>query len=171
MQAERSEKNIERRFLKMMDWNPFINGVVDAFYDARNIYMMLEYIPCGTLRSIINEQAPLDTTRATFYLANIACGLDFLERYNIVHRDLKPENILLGADGYLTLSDFGTAIVPSDKQGITDWAMVGSPRYMAPECINPTVIGPVSYGSMVDWWSSGCIFFELLTGESVSISK
>ncbi len=170
-QTARSEKNVERRFLKKIDWSPFVNGVVDVFHDARNIYMMLEYIPCGTLRSIIHDQAPLDATRATFYFANIACGLKFLEQHDIVHRDLKPENILLGADGYLALSDFGTAIKPTDDESIIDWVMVGSPRYMAPECINPSVIGPVSYGSMVDWWSSGCIYFELLTGESVSISK
>lgn len=171
-QTARSEKNVERRFLKKIGWSPFVNGVVDVFHDARNIYMMLEYIPCGTLRSIIHDQAPLDATRATFYFANIVCGLKFLEQnHDIVHRDLKPENILLGADGYLALSDFGTAIKPSDDQSPIDWTMVGSPRYMAPECINPTVIGPVSYGSMVDWWSSGCIYFELLTGKPVSISE
>ncbi|KAK2466817.1 hypothetical protein APHAL10511_001075 [Amanita phalloides] len=160
------EKDVERKFLKKISWNPFVNGLVDVFYDDRNIYMMLEFIPCGTLRSIINEQAPLDATKATFYFSNITCGLAFLEQYGIVHRDLKPENILLGADGYLVLSDFGTAVVPSDVTSMSDWAMVGSPRYMAPECINPMLIGSVSYGPTVDWWASGCIFFELLTGES-----
>ncbi|KAF8623460.1 hypothetical protein AX15_006244 [Amanita polypyramis BW_CC] len=162
--GDRAEKDVERKYLSKLPWNAFVNGVVDVFHDARNIYMMLEYIPCGTLRPIIREQGPLDLTRAMFYFVNIACGLDFLEEHNIVHRDLKPENILLGADGYLVLSDFGIAEAPSAEQSLSEWTMMGTPQYMAPECISPALVAPISYGSTVDWWSSGCIFYELLIG-------
>ena len=144
-----------------------MNNVIDAFHDERNIYMLLEDIPCGTLRSLIHEHGPFDATRAMFYFSNIACALAFLQDYNIVHRDINPDNILLGSDGYLCLSDFTKATVPSDDQGFQYWILVGSLAYAAPECINPVAVGPLTYGSTVDWWSSGCVFFELLTGEPV----
>lgn len=160
-----SDKHAERSILSEMGWFPFVNNVVDVFHDARNMYMLLEHIPCGTLRSLIRDQGPFDATKASFYFSNIVCALAYLETYNIVHRNLNPDNILVGADGYLCLSEFTKATVPSDDQGFQYWIMVGSLEYMAPECLNPIVIGPLTYGATVDWWSSGCIFFEMLTGE------
>lgn len=40
--------------------------------------------------------------------------------------------------------------------------MVGSPHYMSPEILNSEDVN--GYGPEVDWWSLGCIFFELITG-------
>ena len=34
---------------------------------------------------------------------------EYMHSKNIIYRDLKPENILMAADGYLKLTDFGTA--------------------------------------------------------------
>lgn len=40
------------------------------------------------------------------------------------------------------------------------YSVVGSPHYMSPEVL----AGEHGYGTEVDWWSLGCIFFELVTG-------
>lgn len=40
------------------------------------------------------------------------------------------------------------------------FSVVGSPHYMSPEVLT----GEHGYGAEVDWWSLGCIFFELVTG-------
>jgi len=41
------------------------------------------------------------------------------------------------------------------------YSVVGSPHYMAPEIIN---LSPNGYGKEVDWWSLGCLIFEMVTG-------
>jgi serine/threonine kinase 38 len=50
------------------------------------------------------------------------------------------------------------------------FSVVGSPDYMSPEVLtydNSTR----TYGREVDWWSIGCILFEMLTGKSNWISS
>lgn len=154
-----TEKDVERSVLTALPWNPFVNGIVQTFYDTRNLYLMLELVPCGTLRSLIQKHAPLDSAALTFYFANIVCGLDFLEIYGIAHRDIKPENILVGADGYLSLADFGSAARSSEQSG---WLMVGTTAYMAPEVIVSVGQSERTWAG-IDWWSSGCVLYEMIT--------
>ncbi|KAF8891186.1 kinase-like domain-containing protein [Infundibulicybe gibba] len=158
-QIQPHSKDVERSRLVELPWNPFISGMVQVFHDPKNLYLMLELIPCGSLRSIIQERAPLDPLITSFYFSNIVCGLSFLEDHGVVHRDLKPENILLGPDGYLCLADFGTAAKEEEE---THWLLIGSPAYMAPESITP--VGQVQpHGTAIDWWSGGCILYEMIT--------
>jgi len=49
--------------------------------------------------------------------------------------------------------------VPADASTLA-FSVVGSPHYMSPEVLS----GEHGYGAEVDWWSLGCIFFELVTG-------
>ena len=51
----------------------------------------------------------------------------------VVHRDVKPSNVMLGADGRVTLTDFGIAQAADDPRLTTTGSLVGSPGYMAPE--------------------------------------
>lgn len=147
-----------------LPWNPFVTGVVQAFHDDKNLYLMSELIPCGTLRSIIQKRAPLGAVTAAFYFANIVSGLAFLQTYEIVHRDLKPENILVGADGYLCITDFGTAAKEFEEN---DWLLIGTPTYMAPEIFSAAEQSTRTFGA-VDWWSAGCVLYEMTTRKMVS---
>ncbi|KAK7040907.1 hypothetical protein VNI00_009503 [Paramarasmius palmivorus] len=103
------DKNGERSALTNLPWNPFITGLIATFIDPQNVYLALEFIPSGTLRSVIEEHAPLSIPATQFYFCGIAAGLAFLHDHDIVHRDVKPENILIGAGGYPVLADFGSA--------------------------------------------------------------
>jgi serine/threonine protein kinase len=80
-----------------------------------------------------------------------------LREARIIHRDLKPDNILVDSRGHLHLVDFGLSY---DGVGsVQRPSKAGSPDYMAPE----VVLGK-SHSYPVDYWSFGCIIFELLTG-------
>ena len=72
---------------------------------------------------------------------------------------MKPENVLIDKDGYAKLTDFGLS--KQNIKGNTDTlTMCGTPEYLAPEAVNKK-----GHGKGVDWWSVGCIIFEMLTGE------
>jgi len=43
-------------------------------------------------------------------------------------------------------------------------SIVGSPEYMSPEITSGRHQGGSYYGTEVDWWSLGCVFFEMIFG-------
>ena len=79
----------------------------------------------------------------------------------IMHRDLKPSNLLVCNSGLIKCADFGMARrfgTPREltKGVVTLW-------YRAPELL----YGASFYGSMVDMWSVGCIFMEVLIRQPI----
>ncbi|KAJ7749521.1 kinase-like domain-containing protein [Mycena maculata] len=164
--ADFTRRNCERAVLVNMGWNPFVTGILQAFHDDRNVYLMLEYSPCGTLDQIMG--APLSPARTLFYFANIVCGLEHLEKSGVVNRDIKPANILVGADGYLCLCDFGPALdIPATDEPIVvgNWLGDGTAAYQAPEGVTlDNQPADVRYGPALDWWSAGVILYEMATG-------
>ncbi|KAG6862047.1 hypothetical protein C0995_007177 [Termitomyces sp. Mi166 len=161
-------KDHERSILTKLPWNPFVAGILQVFKDEKNLYTLMEYLPCGSLRSLLQNRGPFDPTSSAFYFCNIAAGLEFLEDYNIYHRDLKPDNILLGADGYLVLADFGEGAHLYDYAN-TKWDEVGSPAYSAPELMPHNWDGERVIFSGVDWWSAGIILYEMTYRKLVSL--
>ncbi|KAG2365817.1 kinase-like domain-containing protein [Suillus spraguei] len=131
-----ADTNAERMHLSSLPWSPWVNGVVGAFKDKLNLYLMLESIPSGCFYNVIQTRGPFDTATARFYFANIVSGLYFLHGEGIIHRDLKPANVLVRSDGYLAITDFEYACLDEIGNGpVAEWLMIGTPLYMAPELL------------------------------------
>lgn len=138
--------NDERRMLKLVE-HPFIIRMWGTFQDARNLFMVIDYIEGGELFSLLRKSHRFPNPVAKFYAAEVTLALEYLHSHNIIYRDLKPENILLDRNGHIKITDFGFA-----KEVVTvTWTLCGTPDYIAPE-----VITTKPYNKSVDWWSLGC---------------
>ncbi|ODV63700.1 kinase-like protein, partial [Ascoidea rubescens DSM 1968] len=147
------------------DYNPFLVKLYYTFQDSTKIYFILEYLQGGELFSHLQKQRILSERNASFYVAEMLLALIHLhQKIGIVYRDLKPENCLLNQNGHLVLTDFGlskfinenTAGAHSSDKCNT---LTGTPQYMAPE-----ILMGKPYDNSVDYWSLGCVVYDLLTG-------
>lgn len=84
----------------------------------QRIYMILEYLPGGSLQDRVDRQGKLSLPQAVKLVSGVCEGLAKLHARGIVHRDVKAENILLTADGRPKITDFGIAHVPQAAGGM-----------------------------------------------------
>ncbi|GHO84607.1 serine/threonine protein kinase [Dictyobacter formicarum] len=102
-------------------------------------YIVMPYMPGGTLAEYMARRGPLSLKEAQWYLEQLAAALDFAHMHGCVHCDVKPANILLDSDGHVILSDFGIARVAHSEadSAQTDAkhseAVLGTPDYISPE--------------------------------------
>ncbi|GMG00264.1 unnamed protein product [[Candida] boidinii] len=146
--------NDERRMLKLVE-HPFLIRMWGTYQDAKNLFMVMDYIEGGELFSLLRKSQRFPNPVAKFYAAEVTLALEYLHSHNIIYRDLKPENILLDRNGHIKITDFGFA---KEVETVT-WTLCGTPDYIAPE-----VITTKAYNKSVDWWSLGILIFEMLAG-------
>jgi serine/threonine protein kinase len=84
----------------------------------QRIYMMMEYLPGGSLRDLLKQKGKLPVDQAVQMTLGICDGLAKLHSKSIIHRDIKADNILLSEDGRPKITDFGIAHVPESAGGL-----------------------------------------------------
>ena len=87
--------------------HPNIVKVHDYGEHEGSPYLVMEYMPGGTLRKILGKPIPWQI--ALRLLLPVARGVEYAHQRGIVHRDIKPANILITESGDPMLSDFGIA--------------------------------------------------------------
>ncbi len=147
----------ERKLLEIINYN-FIVNFYYAFQDEKYLYIITEFMQGGELFFHLYKETFFDNEKVKFYTAEIILALQHLHNKNMIYRDLKPENILLGKDGHIKLTDFGLCKILNNKKKKT-YTICGTPQYIAPEIFNNK-----GYDSSVDWWSLGCLTYEMLIG-------
>ncbi|MEM9565840.1 MAG: serine/threonine-protein kinase, partial [Actinomycetota bacterium] len=93
-------------------------------------YLVMEYLPGGSLQDLLDRRARLPVDRAVALIAEVADALGFAHRAGILHKDVKPANILLSSTGSAKLGDFGISAV-RDATGTSQMGF--SLAYASPE--------------------------------------
>ncbi|EFH81960.1 serine/threonine-protein kinase [Ktedonobacter racemifer] len=125
----------------------------DLYHDRP--FLVMEYIPHGTLRQRFPHGSRLPIETILTCIQQMAKALDYLHRRGLAHGDVKPENMLLGMQDQLYLSDFGITILAGQQQREE---LLGTIAYMAPEQLQHQ-LQPAS-----DQYALGIIAYEWLCG-------
>jgi hypothetical protein len=162
-QGEREHDDSERFQREYEIISSITHRAIAEIYDfgsqARQLYLAMEYFPCGDLRDRLRN--PLSVDESLYYLRAIAEALRVIHVFGILHRDLKPANVMLREDNSPVLIDFGLARRSMDDAGMTGIGQVlGSPYYISPEQAQGQRVDV-----RTDLYSLGVMFYEMLTGQ------
>lgn len=147
-----------------------------AFGEEQGVaYLIMPYLPDGSLADLLAKRGPLSIDRALKYLDDAAAALDYANAHGIIHRDVKPSNLLLHADGRLLLGDFGIArpldlndLPPTltnsangNAQLTQAGVAMGTPEFMAPEQIKGGTLSAAT-----DIYELGIVTYAMLTNRT-----
>uniref|UniRef100_A0A8D8VIA6 Serine/threonine-protein kinase greatwall n=1 Tax=Cacopsylla melanoneura TaxID=428564 RepID=A0A8D8VIA6_9HEMI len=91
--------------------SPFCVRLFYSLQTSSCVFLVMEYMIGGDVRSLIAANGALPEDMAAFYTAEVVLALQYLHSHGIIHRDLKPDNMLISAQGHIKLTDFGLSRV------------------------------------------------------------
>ena len=138
--------------------HPHIVQVLDAETDGDLNYLVMEYVPGGTLEPYTDAAHLLPVDRVVEIMFKCCTALDYAFRNGLIHRDLKPANIMLPGETDIKITDFGAAFA-LNAETTQVIGMIGSPAYMSPEQVQERTLT-----HHTDIFSLGVVFYRLLTG-------
>ena len=146
--------------------HPNIVAIHDFGDQGSVVYVVLEFLEGETLRAFLGKGSG-GWRAGVEWVAATAEAIDAVHAKGIVHRDLKPDNLFITSHGVLKILDFGLASsfgLSDDertKASLTEaGTAVGTIGYMSPEQVRGQ-----SSTAATDFFSLGCILYEVLTGK------
>jgi serine/threonine protein kinase len=142
--------------------HPNIVSIYGMRLEGKQFYMIMEFLPGGSLLDMLKKQGKLPADQAVQLAIGICDGLANFHRRGIIHRDIKAENILLTADGRPKVADFGIAHVPKAAGGLALTQAGFQPSsllYSSPEQVRGE-----SLDTRSDVYQIGELLFYMLAG-------
>ena len=120
----------------------------------------MELIHGRTLDTIVNAGGPLTAREAAAIGVDIAKALAAVHAAGLLHCDVKAQNVVQEAGGRVVLMDFGAGrIAPEMRDEDQIVNVAGTPRYMAPELLQPGA----SATRATDIYSLGVLLYFLVS--------
>src|ERR1700746_3961106 len=111
-----------------------VNQLYDYGESDGRPFMVLEYLPGGTLEELLRANGALADESTRRIASDVAAGLAHAHARGVVHRDLKPSNVLFDEEGRAKLADFGIASMAFGESTLTEAGTVlGTASYISPE--------------------------------------
>lgn len=137
----------------------------NVFRERDNYYIVMEYMPGGSLEERLQAQGTLPMQDAVRIAAQVCEGLEYAHQRQVVHCDLKPANILFARDGSAKVGDFGIAHV-SGEMLTRSWHtpagfVAGTLPYMSPEQTEGVRDDP-----RLDLYALGAVLYRMVTGRT-----
>lgn len=125
-------------------------------------WIVMERVTGMTLRQVSASNKKISPERALDIVSEVLAALDYSHRHGIVHRDIKPANIMITTTGSVKVMDFGIARALADAAATMTHtnAVMGTAQYLSPEQARGESVDARS-----DLYSTGCLLYELLTGQ------
>ena len=145
--------------------HPNVVQVYDAgeaeFNGRKTSYIVMEYVPGGDLKGLIDETGRLPGPELARLGDEICAGLAHAHERGVIHRDIKPHNILLDENGHAKVTDFGIARALDTTQATRTGSFLGTALYSSPEQLQGQKVTPKS-----DVYSLGATLYQAAAGES-----
>jgi hypothetical protein len=142
----------------------FTAAVVDADTEAESPWLATTYIDGPSLEQWVDQNGALAPRAVLTLAAGLAEAVGSIHRAGLVHRDIKPSNVLLSPAGPHVI-DFGLVLAAHSTR-VSMGRPVGTPSYMAPECIHGEEAGPPA-----DIFSLGATLVFAATGRNLVESE
>jgi len=138
--------------------HPNIVMVLEYGQDQDMPYIVMEFVEGSSLQEIIRARRGIALQKSLSIISQLLKALHAAHNLDIVHRDIKSANVMILRDGgSVKLADFGIARVAESAELTMTGAVVGTPKYMAPE----QMFG-LKVDSRADLFSVTMVFLDLL---------
>lgn len=152
----------EARSAIRLNSNPAVVTIYDVHLeDTFRPWIIMELVQRPTLAQYVHKHGPLSQTDALQLAVRLLEVISAVHQEGLLHRDIKPSNIMLLHDVQPLLIDFGIAKHFQDTAITQAGAFMGTPAYMAPECVNQVLTCPAS-----DLWAIGVVLHFAVSGTS-----
>lgn len=148
----------EAQIIAALD-HPNIVRVLDFDVQQGMPFLVMDYLPNGTLRQRHKRGERVDLPSVVSYVQQIAAALQYAHDQHLIHRDIKPDNMLIGRHGEIVLSDFGMVAIAHGSASMEYQALVGTAAYIAPEQIQ------MQAREASDQYALGIVTYEWLSGK------
>ena len=144
--------------------HPHIAPIYDVGEAGGLVYLALKLLPGPSLADRLQHEGRLPPAEVVTLAVDIAAALDEAHRQGVVHRDIKPGNVLFDSHMRAVLTDFGIA-KSLDAPGLTaSSVIIGTPDYIAPEQIDPSLAPGRQLDGRADIYAFGALLYRTLTG-------
>lgn len=129
-------------------------------------YIVMEYVHGITLKNYMKKKVTLSVSEILCYTEQILEALEYAGSKGIVHRDIKPQNVMLLKSGFIKVTDFGIAKLPTSETITLPDKAIGTVYYISPEQAKG---GKIDVRS--DIYSLGIMMYEMATGKLPFVSE